>query len=179
MKKGIIVAITVVICAVLAATYTFANPSKAAKTEPTTKEKEKKEVTTTEKEKTITEATTESKKAAIEEETAEEGDTDQKPDDSEKITYQKKNEPESDSEDDEDDEEIDDEEIDRCNHEWTEPSYAIDPEKGYVITQYCKKCNLVKDTPISFEEYEEATKDQEPREEDCEYEDNDNAEEVE
>lgn len=50
MKKGIIVAITVVICAVLAATYTFANPSaKAAKTDPTTKEKEVKEVTTTEK----------------------------------------------------------------------------------------------------------------------------------
>ena len=176
MKKGIIVAITVVICAVLAVTYTFANPSKAAKTEPTTKEKE---VTTTEKEKTTTEATTESKKAAIEEETSEEGDIDQEKDDSEEITDQKKNAPKSDSED---DEEIDDEEIDRCNHEWTEPSYAIDPEKGYVITQDCKKCNLVKDTPISFEEYEEATKDQEPREEDCEYEDNDNndnAEEVE
>lgn len=176
MKKGIIVAITVVICAVLAATYTFANPSKAAKTEPTTKEKEVKEVTTTEKEKTTTEATTESKKAAIEEETAEEGDTDQKPDDSEKITDQEKNEPESDLED---NEEIDDEETDRCDHEWTEPSYAIDPEKGYVITQDCKKCHLVKDTSISEEEYEEATKDQEPREEDCEYEDNDNAEEVE
>lgn len=173
MKKGIIVAITVVICAVLAATYTFANPSKAAKTEPTTKEKE---VTTTEKEKTTTEATTESKKAAIEEETSEEGDTDQEKDDSEEITDQKKNESESDLED---NEEIDDEETDRCNHEWTEPSYAIDPEKGYVITQDCKKCHLVKDTPISFEEYEEATKDQEPREEDCEYEDNDNAEVVE
>lgn len=176
MKKGIIVAITVVICAVLAATYTFANPSKAAKTEPTTKEKEEKEVTTTEKEKTTTETTTESKKAAIEEETAEEGDTDQKPDDSEEITDQGKNEPESDLED---NEEIDDEETDRCDHEWTEPSYAIDPEKGYVITQDCKKCHLVKDTSISEEEYEEATKDQEPREEDCEYEDNDNAEEVE
>lgn len=177
MKKGIIVAITVVICAVLAATYTFANPStKAAKTEPTTKEKEVKEATTTEKEKTTTEATTESKKAAIEEESSEEGDTDQKPDDSEKITDQKKNEPKSDSED---DEEIDDEEIDRCNHEWTEPSYAIDPEKGYMITQYCKKCNLVKDTPISFEEYEEATKDQEPDEKDCTYEDDDDAEVVE
>ena len=71
MKKGIIVAITVVICAVLAATYTFANPSaKAAKTEPTTTEE--KEVTTTAKEKTTTETTTESKKAAIEEETSEE-----------------------------------------------------------------------------------------------------------
>ena len=150
----------------LAATYAFANPSKAAKTEPTTKEKE---VTTTEKEKTTTEATTESKKAAIEEETSEESATDQKPDDSEKITDQEKNEPKSDSED---DEEIDDEEIDRCNHEWTEPSYAIDPEKGYVITQDCKKCHLVKDTSISEEEYEEATKDQEPSEEDCEYEDN-------
>lgn len=173
MKKGIIVAITVVICAVLAATYTFANPSKAAKTEPTTKEKE---VTTTEKEKTTTEATTESKKAAIEEETSEESATDQKPDDSEKITDQEKNEPKSDSED---DEEIDDEEIDRCNHEWTEPSYAIDPEKGYVITQDCKKCHLVKDTSISEEEYEEATKDQEPDENDCTYEDNDDAEVVE
>ena len=179
MKKGVIVAIIVVICAVLAATYTFANPSKAAKIEPTTKEKEVKEVTTTEKEKTTTETATESQKATIEEETSEESATDQEEDDSEEITDQKKNEPESDSEDDEDDEEIDDEEIDRCNHEWTEPSYAIDPEKGHVITQYCKKCNLVKDTPISFEEYEEATRDQEPREEDCEYEDNDNAEEVE
>lgn len=167
MKKGIIVAITVVICAVLAATYTFANPSEAAKTEPTTTEE--KEVTTTEKEKTTTETATESQKATIEEETAEEGDTDQKPDDSEKITDQEKNEPKSDSED---DEEIDDEETDRCDHEWTEPSYAIDPEKGYVITQDCKKCHLVKDTSISEEEYEEATKDQEPSEEDCEYEDN-------
>lgn len=166
MKKGVIAVIVVVICAMLAATYAFANPSKAAKTEPTTKEKE---VTTTEKEKTTTEATTESKKAAIEEETSEESATDQKPDDSEKITDQEKNEPKSDSED---DEEIDDEEIDRCNHEWTEPSYAIDPEKGYVITQDCKKCHLVKDTSISEEEYEGATKDQEPSEEDCEYEDN-------
>lgn len=173
MKKGVIAVIVVVICAMLAATYAFANPSKAAKTEPTTKEKE---VTTTEKEKTTTEATTESKKAAIEEETSEESATDQEEDDSEEITDQKKNEPESDLED---NEEINDEETDRCDHEWTEPSYAIDPEKGYVITQDCKKCHLVKDTPISFEEYEEATKDQEPREEDCEYEDNDNAEEVE
>lgn len=161
MKKGIIVAIVVAICAILAATYTFANPSKEAKTEPTTAEK--KEVTTTEKEKTTTEATTEAKKAAIEEEASEESDTDQELDDSE----------------DEDNKEIDDEEIDRCNHEWTEPSYAIDPEKGYVITQDCKKCHLVKDTSISEEEYEEATKDQEPNEEDCIYEDNDDAEVVE
>ena len=164
MKKGIIVAIVVAICAILAATYTFANPSKAAKTEPTTAEK--KEVTTTEKEKTTTEATTESKKAAIEESA-----TDQEEDDSEEITDQKKNEPESDLED---NEEIDDEETDRCDHEWSEPSYAIDPESetGYIITQDCKKCHLVKDTAITEEEYEEATKDQEPSEEDCEYEDN-------
>lgn len=173
MKKGIIVAITIVICAVLAATYTFANPSKAAKTEPTTAEK--KEVTTTEKEKTTTEATTEAKKAAIEEEASEESDTDQELDDSEETEDQ---EEEIDSED-EDNKEIDDEEIDRCNHEWTEPSYAIDPEKGYVITQDCKKCHLVKDTSISEEEYEEATKDQELNEKDCEYEDNDDAEVVE
>lgn len=172
MKKGIIVAITIVICAVLAATYTFANPSKAAKTEPTTKEKE---VTTTEKEKTTTEATTEAKKAAIEEEASEESDTDQELDDSEETEDQ---EEEIDSED-EDNKEIADEEIDRCNHEWTEPSYAIDQEKGYVITQDCKKCHLVKDTSISEEEYEEATKDQEPNEEDCIYEDNDDAEVVE
>ena len=173
MKKGIIVAIVVTICAILAATYTFANPSKEAKTEPTTAEK--KEVTTTEKEKTTTEATTEAKKAAIEEEASEESDTDQELDDSEETEDQ---EEEIDSED-EDNKEIDDEEIDRCNHEWTEPSYAIDPEKGYVITQDCKKCHLVKDTSISEEEYEEATKDQEPNEEDCIYEDNDDAEVVE
>lgn len=177
MKKGVIAVIVVVICAMLAATYAFAAPANARKSAKTeTIAAEKKEVTTTEKEKTITEATTESKKAAIEEETAEEGDTDQKPDDSEKITDQEKNEPKSDSED---DEEIDDEETDRCDHEWTEPSYAIDPEKGYVITQDCKKCHLVKDTSISEEEYEEATKDQEPDEKDCTYEDDDDAEVVE
>ena len=161
----------------LAATYAFAAPAKArksAKTEPTTTEK--KEVTTTAKEKTTTETTTESKKAAIEEETSEESATDQEKGDSEEVADQGKNEPESDLED---NEEIDDEETDRCDHEWTEPSYAIDPEKGYVITQDCKKCHLVKDTPISFEEYEEATKDQEPNEEDCIYEDNGDAEVVE
>lgn len=179
MKKGIIVAITVAICAVLAATYAFAAPAKArksAKTEHTAAEK--KEVTTTEKEKTTTETATESKKVAIEEETSEESATDQEEDDSEEITDQKKNEPESDLED---NEEIDDEETDRCDHEWTEPSYAIDPESetGYIITQDCKKCHLVKDTAITEEEYEEATKDQEPREEDCTYEDNDDAEVVE
>ncbi len=173
MKKGIIVAITIVICAVLAATYTFANPSTAAKTEPTTKEKEVKEVTTTAKEKTTTETTTESKKAAIEEETSEESDTDQEKDDSEEIEDQ---EEEIDSED---EEEIDDEKMDQCDHNWTDGSYAYDTEKGYVYTESCSKCHLVKDTPVSYEEYEEATKDQELNEEDCEYEDNDDAEVVE
>lgn len=48
-----------------------------------------------------------------------------------------------------------------------------------MITQDCKKCHLVKDTSISEEEYEEATKDQEPDEKDCTYEDNDDAEVVE
>lgn len=177
MKKGIIATLAVVICMMLAATYAFAAPAKArksAKTEHTAAEK--KEATTTEKEKTTTETATESQKAAIEEETSEESATDQEEDNSEEITDQKKNEPESDLED---NEEINDEETDRCDHEWTEPSYAIDPEKGYVITQDCKKCHLVKDTPISEEEYEEATKDQEPDEKDCTYEDDDDAETVE
>ena len=165
MKKGVVAVIVVGTCVMLAATYAFAAPAKtrkSAKTEPTAAEK--KEVTTTEKEKTTTE-TTESKKAAIEEE-----------DDSEELTDQKKNEPESDLED---NEQINDEETDRCDHEWTDPSYAFDPEKGYVITQDCKKCHLVKDTSISEEEYEEATKNQEPDEKDCTYEDNDDAEVVE
>lgn len=180
MKKGIIVAITVVICAVLAATYTFANPSKAAKTEPTTKEKEVKEVTTTEKEKTTTETATESKKAAIEEETSEESATDQEEDDSEEITDQEKNEPKSDSED---DEEIDDEEMDHCNHEWVQTGYAADPDfqTGYAIEQECKKCHLCKGIEISQEEFEEATKeDQESyADEGCEYEDSEDVEVVE
>ena len=174
MKKGIIVAITVVICAVLAATYAFEAPAKArksAKTEPTTTEE--KEVTTTAKKKTTTETTTESKKAAIEEETSEESDTDQEKDDSEEIEDQ---EEEIDSED---EEEIDDEKMDQCDHNWTDGSYAYDTEKGYVYTESCSKCHLVKDTPVSYEEYEEATKDQELNEEDCEYEDNDDAEVVE
>ena len=168
MKKGIIAAIVVVICVTLAATYAFAAPAKArktAKTEPTTAEK--KEVTTTEKEKTTTEATTESKKAEIKEETSEKVDTDQKSDNPEEISDQE----EADSED-EDNEEIDDEKMDQCDHNWTDGSYAYDTEKGYVFTESCSKCHLVKDTPVSYEEYEEAIKDQEPNEEDCVYEDN-------
>lgn len=180
MKKGVIAAITVVICAVLAATYTFAAPTKGKekKAEETTVEStttEKKEATTQEK-KTATE-TTEAEKEAKEK-------VDVRTDDAEENTDQEEDVAPEDNEEYDEEDEIDDEKIDHCNHEWSEPSYAIDPESetGYIITQYCKKCNLVKDTPISFEEYEEVTKDQEPREEDCEYEDNDNndnAEEVE
>ena len=173
MKKGIIAAIVVSICAILTTTYIFADPGKAVKTEHTTTEE--KEVTTTAKEKMTTATTTESKKAAIEEETSEESDTNQELDNSEELADQ---EDESDSES-EDDEEIDDEKTDRCDHEWADGSYAYDTEKGYVFTESCSKCHLVKDTPVSYEEYEEATKDQEPNEEDCVYEDNDDAEVVE
>ena len=176
MKKGIIAVITVMICAMLAVTYTFAGPGKARrpeKTEPTTEEKE---VTTTTKEKTATETTTESKKAAIKEEASDEVDTDQESDDSEEITDRQEDEVDL---EDEDDEEIDDEKMDQCDHNWTDGSYAYDTEKGYVYTESCSKCHLVKDTPVSYEEYEEATKDQEPNEEDCIYEDNDDAEVVE
>ena len=153
MKKGIIIVLVVAICAMLAATYAFAAPTKG---------KEKKTAT----------ETTEAEKEANEK-------VDVRTDDAEENTDQEED-VDPDNEEDEEDE-IDDEKIDHCNHEWSEPSYAIDPESetGYIITQDCKKCHLVKDTPISFEEYEEATKDQEPREEDCEYEDNDDAEVVE
>lgn len=180
MKKGIITAIVVAICAMFAATYAFAAPAKArksAKTEPTTTEE--KEVTTTAKEKTTTETTTESKKAAIEEETSEESATDQEEDDSEEITDQEKDESDSEDDEDETDEEDDWEKMDTCDHDWTDGSYAYDTEKGYVFTESCSKCHLVKDTPVSYEEYEEATKDQEPDEKDCIYEDNDDAEVVE
>ena len=162
MKKGIIAVITMMICAVLVTTYTFANPGKAGRSEKAKPTTEEKEVTTTAKEKTITEATTEAKKAAIEKETSEEVDADQKSDDSEEITDRQEDEADSENED---NEEIDDEETDRCNHEWTDGSYAYDEEKGYIYTESCAKCHLVKDTPVSFEEYEEATKEQEPNEE--------------
>lgn len=176
MRKGIITTLVVTICMMLAATYAFAAPAKArksAKTESTTTEE--KEVTTTTKEKTATE-TTESKKAAIKEEASDEVDTDQESDDSEEITDRQEDEVDL---EDEDEEEIDDEKMDQCDHNWTDGSYAYDTEKGYVYTESCSKCHLVKDTPVSYEEYEEATKDQEPNEEDCIYEDNDDAEVVE
>lgn len=175
MKKGIIIALVVAICAMMAATYAFAAPTKGKekKGEETTVEStttEKKEATTQEK-KTATE-TTEAEKEAKEK-------VDVRTDNAEENTDQEED-VDPDNEEDEEDE-IDDEKIDHCNHEWSEPSYAIDPESetGYIITQDCKKCHLVKDTAITEEEYEEATKDQEPDEKDCTYEDNDNAEEVE
>lgn len=168
MKKGIIIALVVAICAMMAATYAFAAPTKGKekKGEETTVEStttEKKEATTQEK-KTATE-TTEAEKEAKEK-------VDVRTDDAEENTDQEED-VDPDNEEDEEDE-IDDEKIDHCDHEWSEPSYAIDPESetGYIITQDCKKCHLVKDTAITEEEYEEATKDQEPSEEDCEYEDN-------
>lgn len=170
MKKGIIAAIVVAICAMLAATYAFAAPGKAEKKDV------KKEVTTTEKQKERTTA----EKPKTETKESEEPNTEETEISTEEETDIEDTEEVSDDQEESDDsEEIDDEEIDRCDHEWTEPSYAIDPEKGYVITQDCKKCHLVKDTSISEEEYEEATKDQEPDEKDCTYEDNDNAEVVE
>lgn len=167
MKKGIIVAITVVICAVLAATYTFAAPTKGKekKGEETTVES-----TTTEKK----EATTQEKKTATETEKEAKEKVDVRTGDTEENTDQEEDVAPEDNEEYDEEDEIDDEKIDHCDHEWSEPSYAIDPESetGYIITQDCKKCHLVKDTAITEEEYEEATKDQEPSEEDCEYEDN-------
>ncbi len=171
MKKGIIVTLAVTICMMLTATYAFAASSKTEKKEV------KKEVTTTEKQKETTTAekpkteTKESEEPNIEEteiSTEEESDIEN----AEEVSDDQE-------ESDDSEEEIDDEKTDRCDHEWTEPSYAFDPEKGYVITQDCKKCHLVKDTAITEEEYEKATKDQEPDEKDCIYEDNDDAEVVE
>lgn len=133
-----------------AATYAFAAPGKAEKKDV------KKEVTTTEKQK----ETTTAEKPKTETKESEEPNTEETEISTEEETDIEDTEEVSDDQEESDDseEEIDDEEIDRCDHEWTEPSYAIDPEKGYVITQDCKKCHLVKDTSISEEEYEEATK---------------------
>lgn len=175
MKKGIIVTLAVTICMMLTATYAFAASSK------TEKKDVKKEVTTTEKQKETTTAekpkteTKESEEPNIEEteiSTEEESDienTEEVSDDQE--------------ESDDSEEEIDDEEMDHCNHEWVQTGYAADPDfqTGYAIEQECKKCHLCKGIEISQEEFEEATKeDQESyADEDCIYEDNDDAEVVE
>lgn len=177
MKKGIIATLAVVICMMLAATYAFAAPRK------TEQKKVKKEATTMEKQKetiTVAKPKTEIKESEVSnmketgtstEETDIE-DTEESSDDQEEAD-------DSEQEEKLDNTEIDDEKIDTCDHEWSDGSYAYDQEKGYVFTQDCKKCHLVKDTSISEEEYEEATKDQEPDEKDCTYEDDDDAEVVE
>lgn len=162
MKKGIIVAITVVICAVLAATYTFAAPTKGKekKGEETTVEStttEKKEATTQEK-KTATE-TTEAEKEAKEK-------VDVRTDDAEENTDQ-----EEDVDPDNEEDEVDDEKIDHCDHAWVETGYTVDPESstGYTKEKECEKCHLCESTEVSLEEFEEATKDDEGN---FEYEDN-------
>ena len=174
MKKGIIACIFAVICFVVAGVFPFASPKveKTVKMESTT---EASKETTTEVKKT-TEKKNEPTSTEVKEVTEENDDVDVDDNSCDLETDESE-----DSTVEEDNEEIDDEQMDKCDHEWSEPSYAIDPETetGYVITQDCKKCHLVKDTPISFEEYEEATKDQEPDEKDCVYEDNDDAEVVE
>ena len=175
MKKGIIAATAVVICAMLAATYAFAAPGKAEKKDV------KKEVTTTEKQKETTTAekpkteTKESEEPNIEEtgiSTEEESDIEN----AEEVSDDQE-------ESDDSEEEIDDEEMDHCNHEWVQTGYAADPDfqTGYAIEQECKKCHLCKGIEISQEEFEEATKeDQESyADEGCEYEDSEDVEVVE
>ena len=141
MKKGIIATLAVVICMMLAATYAFAAPRK------TEQKKVKKEATTMEKQKetiTVAKPKTEIKESEVSnmketgtstEETDIE-DTEESSDDQEEAD-------DSEQEEKLDNTEIDDEKIDACDHEWSDGSYAYDPEKGYVFTQDCKKCNLV------------------------------------
>lgn len=174
MKKGIIAAIVVAICAMLAATYAFAAPGKAekkdVKKEVTTTEK-KKETTTAEKPKTETKESEELNIEETEISTEEESDIEN----AEEVS--------DDQEESDDSEEIDDEEMDHCNHEWVQTGYAADPDfqTGYAIEQECKKCHLCKGIEISQEEFEEATKeDQESyADEGCEYEDSEDVEVVE
>lgn len=157
MKKGIIVAITVAICAMLAVTYAFAAPGKAEKKDV------KKEVTTTEKQKETTTAekpkteTKESEELNIEEteiSTEEESDIEN----AEEVSDDQEESDDSEPEDEEDldNEEIDDEEMDRCDHVWSEKSVAYDSEEGYVWVQNCEKCSLVKQTPATEEDYDAA-----------------------
>ena len=184
MKKGIIVAITVAICAVLAATYAFAAPGKAEKKDV------KKEVTTTEKQKETTTAekqkeTTTAEKPKTETKESEEPNIEETEISTEEESDIENAEEVSDDQEESDDseEEIDDEEMDHCNHEWVQTGYAADPDfqTGYAIEQECKKCHLCKGIEISQEEFEEATKeDQESyADEGCEYEDSEDAEVVE
>jgi len=184
MKKGIIAATAVVICAMLAATYAFAAPGKAEKKDV------KKEVTTTEKQKETTTAekqkeTTTAEKPKTETKESEEPNIEETGISTEEESDIENAEEVSDDQEESDDseEEIDDEEMDHCNHEWVQTGYAADPDfqTGYAIEQECKKCHLCKGIEISQEEFEEATKeDQESyADEGCEYEDSEDVEVVE
>lgn len=175
MKKGIIVTLAVTICMMLAATYAFAAPSKVEKKEV------KKESTTTEKQKETTtaeKAKTETKESEVFDVEESESSTEEESDIEDTEEVSNNQEEVDDSEEDLDNEEIDWEKMDTCDHDWIDGSYAYDSEKGYIFTEYCKKCTLTKDTPISEEEYEANT--QEPEEDNCEYiDDEDNVEIVE
>lgn len=158
MKKGIIAAIVVAICAMLATTYAFAAPGEAEKKDV------KKEVTTTEKQKETTTAekpkteTKESEEPNIEEteiSTEEESDIENAEEVSDDQEESDDSEEEIDDED-LDNEEIDDEEMDRCDHVWSEKSVAYDSEEGYVWVQNCEKCSLVKQTSVTEEDYDAA-----------------------
>lgn len=156
MKKGIIATLVVTICMMLTATYAFAASSKAEKKEV------KKEATTTEKHKETTKATkpktkTKKQEASDTEETEISTKEEKNMKDTEDVSDDQKEVDNSESEDlDSEDEEIDDEEIDHCDHVWSEKSVAYDPEEGYVWVQECTKCNLVKQTQATEEDYDAA-----------------------
>ena len=156
MKKGIIATLAVTICVMFTVAYAFAAPGKTEK-----KEVKKEATTTTEKQKETTTAAkpkTETKESEVpnieetETKTEEESDIE----DTEEVSDDQEESDDSEPEEDLDNEEIDDEEIDHCNHEWSEKSVAYDPEEGYVWVQDCEKCSLVKQTPATEEDYDAA-----------------------
>lgn len=174
MRKGIIATLIAAICVMIAATYAFAAPR--------TTEKKAEATTATEKEKTTTEAKKEARKEAPASTTAEKKETTTEAKEETTITDDQeeanKSESKEDTEEETDDpDEIDAEEQEKCDHNWTEASYADDPERGYVLEETCSKCNLIRFTSVSEEEYEAAT--QEPDRNDYTYEDSDEADVVE
>lgn len=177
MRKGIIATILAVLCVMIAATYAFAAP----KTEEKKAEATKEATTTTEKEKTTTETKKEVKKENPAPTTAEKKETTTAKKERTTVVNDQEELDETDSTDDaeekDDLDELDDEKIDSCDHDWKEASYAYDDERGYVLEETCSKCNLIRFTPVSEEEYEAAT--QEPESDDCTYEDSEDAEVVE
>ena len=155
MKKGIIATLAVTICMMFTVAYAFAAPAKVekkgVKKEATTTEKQK-ETTTAAKPKTKTE---ESEVSNIEEtEISTEAEKDIE--NAEEVSADQEEADDSELEEDLDNEEIDDEQIDRCDHVWSEKSVAYDPEEGYVWVQDCEKCSLVKQTPATEEDYDAA-----------------------